>query len=74
VKLKIRELRVGDGVDLHTFPAGYDFDQATLDLAEFQYAEMSADFEVESDTTWVLHTEVGSFGVDPDWEVEVHRL
>lgn len=72
MKLKIRDLRVGDGVDLHTFPPGYNFTQATRDLAEFQYAEVVA-HPWESPTPWVLHTEVGSFGVDPDWEVEVHR-
>jgi hypothetical protein len=83
VKLKIRDLRVGDGVDLRTFPDGYPFDETTWDVAEFERAEvignedpsMPADcpFVVESPTTWVLLTDAGNFGIDPDWEVEVSR-
>jgi hypothetical protein len=83
VKLKIRDLRVGDGVDLLTFPDNYPFDDVTRSVAEFEMAEvignedpsLPADqpFIVESPTTWVLLTDAGSFGIDPDWEVEVSR-
>ncbi len=81
MKLKIRDLRVGDGVDLCTFPDGYPFGETTRSVAEFEMAEVieviedddGSPFVVESDDQWVLHTASGSFGVDPDWEVEVHR-
>jgi hypothetical protein len=78
VKVKIRDLRVGDGVDLESFPAGYPFDETTRQVAEFQNAELIGEndgspFTVESDTCWVLWTDLGGFGIDPDWEVEVDR-
>ncbi|MEU4558382.1 hypothetical protein AB0F72_08330 [Actinoplanes sp. NPDC023936] len=73
---KIRDLKPGDGVDLLAFPADYPFDETTRSVAEYQTAEVVGDndgspFTVESDNCWVLHTTEGSFGIHPDWEVEV---
>ncbi len=78
MKLRIRDLRVSDGVDLLTFPPGYPFSETTRSVAEFELAEViegddGSPFTVESADTWVLHTDSGSFGIDPNWEVEVHR-
>jgi hypothetical protein len=81
MRRKIRDLRAGDGVDLRTFPPNYGFDEITWSVAEFQSAEVigaedvgTADgypFTIESADCWVLHTSEGSFGIDPNWEVEV---
>ena len=81
MKKKIRDLYIGDGVDLRTFPDDYPFSETTRSVAEFELAEVIGEqdngtpegspFTVESDTTWVLHTTEGSFEVDPDWQVEV---
>jgi hypothetical protein len=79
MRVKVRDLRVGDGVDLETFPPDYPFSEATRHVAEFQQAEVIGEndgspFTIESDTCWVLHTTEGSFGIDPDWEVEATGL
>lgn len=83
MRLRIRELRIGDGVDLCTFPLDYPFGEVTRMVSESELAEVIGEqdngtpegspFTVESDDCWVLHTTEGSFGVDPDWEVEVSR-
>jgi hypothetical protein len=73
VKLKIRDLRVGDGVDLLTFPPSYEFDDMTRHVAETQMAEVTETPVVETPTCWVIYTDNGAFGIDPDWEVEVSR-
>lgn len=78
MKLKIRDLQVGDSVDLLTFPADYPFSEVTRSVAEVENAEVIGEndgspFTVESDTTWVLWTTEGGLGIDPAWEVEVHR-
>ncbi|MET0415015.1 MAG: hypothetical protein ABW022_03210 [Actinoplanes sp.] len=73
-----RDLRVGDGVDLPTLPGGYPLGDVTRSVAEVELAEVVGEndgspFTVESATTWVLWTDQGGLGVDPDWEVEVDR-
>lgn len=78
MKAKIRDLRVGDGVDLRTFPTDYPFAETTRHVAEFQLAEVideddGSPFTVETAGCWVLHTTEGSFGIDPEWQVEVTR-
>ncbi len=79
MKLKIRDLYDGDGVDLLTFPPGYEFDDATRMYAESQLAELVragddlGPFTRNTSGRWVLHTSLGDFGVDPDWVVEVNR-
>lgn len=76
MRVKVRDLRVGDGVDLCSFPPGYPFDETTRHVAEFELAEVIGEndgspFVVETETCWVLWTDQGGFGIDPDWEVEV---
>ncbi len=78
MKCRVRELQIGDGVDLLTFPAGYPFDDTTQHVAETELAEVIGEndgspFTVESDTCWVLWTDQGGFGIDPNWEVEADR-
>lgn len=73
MRLKIRDLRVGDGVDLLTFPSDHPFDGMTRHVAEVEMAEVTAEPEVETSTCWVIYTDNGAFGIDPDWEVEVNR-
>jgi hypothetical protein len=73
VKSKIRDLRIGDGVDLLTFPSDYPFDKMTRHVAETQMAEVIEDPDVETPTWWVIYTDNGAFGIDPDWTVEVMR-
>jgi hypothetical protein len=78
VKRRVRDLQVGDGVDLLTFPSGYPFDDMTRHVAEAERAEVIGEndgspFTVESDTCWVLWTDQGGFGIDPDWEIEMDR-
>jgi hypothetical protein len=73
VRLKIRDLRVGDGADLLTFPPDYELDDMTRHVAETEFAEVTADPDVETGSCWVIYTNNGSYGIDPDWEVEVSR-
>lgn len=73
MRLAIRDLHIGDGVDLLTFPSDYEFDDMTRHVAETQMAEVTAEPDVETATCWVVHTDNGSFGIDPDWMVEVTR-
>lgn len=80
MRVKVRDLRVGDGVDLLTFPAGYPFGEMTRHVAEFETAEVLGledgavpEFVKEAEGCWVLPTSEGDFGIDPDWEVEVQR-
>lgn len=77
-KVKIRDLVNGDMVDLRELdrygPGGvYPLDETDRHVSEFELAVAEGDedgpFTVESDTTWVLHTSNGSYGVDPDWEL-----
>jgi hypothetical protein len=79
-KVKIRDLRPGNMFDLaeldKSAPGGrYPLDEVTRMVAESELAVVIDDegdgvpFTVESDETWVVHTDSGSFGVGPDWEV-----
>lgn len=77
MRLKIRELRVGDSVIPGSFPRLFAVDgMVPPGVTEARVIDGGdgTPFTFRNDYPCTpLHTDVCTFGVDPDWEVEVER-